>query len=94
MSRGSSRYPGATAKPLPPGRESDAATLAAALPAVRRQVVPGPDAYLDVTVGTRPVHVKKVTYDRNVIDGAPTTADRLGCLADSLRNTQARTANR
>ncbi|MFE6061947.1 hypothetical protein [Streptomyces sp. NPDC056431] len=40
---------------------------------MRRQVVPGPDAYLDVTVGTRPVHVTKVTYDRNVIDGAPSS---------------------
>ncbi|MFB6627358.1 LCP family protein [Streptomyces sp. NPDC056374] len=76
-----------------PGRESDAATLAAALPAARRQVVPGHDAYLDVTVGTRPVQVKKVTYDRNVVDGAPTTADRLGCLTDSPRTTQAHIAD-
>ncbi|WP_438317626.1 LCP family protein [Streptomyces sp. HUAS TT3] len=64
-----------------PGRESDAATLAAALPGARRQVVPGHDAYLDVAVGARAVTVKPVTYDRNAVEGAPVTADRLGCLA-------------
>ncbi|MFD7630551.1 LCP family protein [Streptomyces sp. NPDC059851] len=64
-----------------PGRESDAATVAAALPGARRQVVPGHDAYLDVAVGARAVTVKQVTYDRNVAEGAPVTADRLGCLA-------------
>ncbi|MET9962254.1 LCP family protein [Streptomyces sp. NPDC006326] len=68
-----------------PGRESDAATLAAALPGARRQVVPGHDAHLDVAVGSRPVSVKKVTYDRNVAEGAPTTADRLGCLVRPAR---------
>ncbi|MEU6878834.1 LCP family protein [Streptomyces sp. NPDC046712] len=69
----------------PPGRETDAATLAAALPGARRQVVPGHDAYLDVAVGTRQATVRKVTYDRNVADGAPVTGDRLGCLAEGGR---------
>ncbi|MCB5179230.1 LCP family protein [Streptomyces antimicrobicus] len=64
-----------------PGREADAATLAAALPAARRQVVPGHDTTLDVAVGTRQAAVKRVGYDRNVAEGAPMTGDRLGCLA-------------
>ncbi|MFE2325206.1 LCP family protein [Streptomyces sp. NPDC059385] len=68
-----------------PGLEDDAATLAAALPGARRQVVPGHDAYFDVAVGTRSVGVKNVTYDRNTLDGAPTTGDRLGCLGSRAR---------
>lgn len=68
-----------------PGREADAATLAAALPGARRQVVPGHDAYLDVAVGAHQVGVKHVTYDRNVAEGAPVTADHLGCLAGDGR---------
>lgn len=63
-----------------PGRESDAATLAAALPGARRQVVPGHDGAFDVAVGARKPEVRPVTYDRNVAEGAPVTADRLGCL--------------
>lgn len=69
-----------------PARESAAATLAAALPGARRQVVPGHDAYLDVAVGTRQSPVRKVTYDRNVTEGAPVTADHLGCLAGTPRH--------
>ncbi|MCX5380321.1 LCP family protein [Streptomyces sp. NBC_00091] len=71
-----------------PGREDDAATLAAALPGARRQVVPGHDAYLDVAVGARPVDVRKVTYDRNTAEGAPVTADHLGCLTARTRHTR------
>ncbi|GAA4930530.1 LCP family protein [Streptomyces coeruleoprunus] len=67
------------------GREEDAATLAAALPGARRQVVPGHDGFFDVLVGTDPVTVKPVTYDRNVAEGAPVTGDRLGCAGDGLR---------
>lgn len=74
------RPPGPPLIRYAPGREGDAATLAAALPGARRQVVPGHDAFLDVAVGSRPAGVRKVTYDRNVAEGAPTTADRLGCL--------------
>ncbi|MCX4539363.1 LCP family protein [Streptomyces sp. NBC_01565] len=62
------------------GREADAATLAAALPGSRLRVVPGHDASFDVAVGTLPVTVKTVTYDRNVADGAPVTADHLSCV--------------
>ncbi|MFI8292008.1 LCP family protein [Streptomyces sp. NPDC085614] len=69
----------------PAGRETDAATLAAALPGARRQVVAGTGAYLDVAVGTRQAAVRKVTYDRNVAEGAPVTADRLGCLSGRAR---------
>lgn len=62
-----------------PGREADAATLAAALPGARLQTVPDHDNSFDVTVGARPVEVKTVTYDRNTLDGAPVTADSLRC---------------
>lgn len=72
-----------------PGRETDAATLAAALPGARRQVVPGHDAFLDVVVGTRQGGVRKVAYDRNVAEGAPVTSDRLGCLAAGNRHAPA-----
>ncbi|MCJ1676480.1 LCP family protein [Streptomyces sp. APSN-46.1] len=61
------------------GREDDAATLAAALPGSQLRVVPGHGAAFDVAVGTRPVTVKRVTYDRNVAEGAPVTADHLSC---------------
>ncbi|MBT2402069.1 MULTISPECIES: LCP family protein [unclassified Streptomyces] len=61
------------------GKEEDAATLAAALPGSRLRVVPGHDTHFDVAVGTQPVRVEKVTYDRNVAEGAPVTADRLSC---------------
>ncbi|UQW99471.1 LCP family protein [Streptomyces sp. RerS4] len=61
------------------GREDDAATLAAALPGSRLRVVPGHDASFDVAVGTRPVTVKTVTWDRNVAEGAPVTAAHLTC---------------
>ncbi|MFG2982202.1 LCP family protein [Streptomyces sp. NPDC048258] len=69
----------------PAGREEDAATLAAALPGSRLRAVPKDDKFFDVTVGTRPVVVKTVTYDRNVADGAPVTADRLRCAGTPAR---------
>ncbi|WP_428985426.1 LCP family protein [Streptomyces globosus] len=62
-----------------PGREDDAATVAAALPGARLQAVPGHGTALDVAVGKDPVSVRHVTYDRNVADGAPVTGDTLGC---------------
>ncbi|WKD30596.1 LCP family protein [Streptomyces xanthophaeus] len=61
------------------GQEDDAATVAAALPGSRLQADPDLDAVVEVTVGARPVRVTSVTYDRNVADGAPVTADRLRC---------------
>ncbi|GHI83258.1 LCP family protein [Streptomyces xanthophaeus] len=61
------------------GLEADAATLAAALPGARLQAVPGQDNSFDVAVGTQPVVVKTVTYDRNTAEGAPVTADTLRC---------------
>ncbi|SDN25091.1 LCP family protein [Streptomyces wuyuanensis] len=64
---------------FPAGREADAATLAAALPGARLRSADRPDAVFDVTVGSEPVVVKTVTYDRNVAEGAPVTADRLRC---------------
>lgn len=63
----------------PAGRDEDAATLAAALPGAALRPDPAQDKVFDVTVGTQPVVVKTVTYDRNVADGAPVTADRLRC---------------
>ncbi|MCX5195649.1 LCP family protein [Streptomyces sp. NBC_00249] len=63
----------------PAGRDEDAATLAVALPGARLRAVPKTDAFFDVTVGTRPVLVKTVSYDRNRADGAPVTAGHLGC---------------
>ncbi|MEU3724204.1 LCP family protein [Streptomyces sp. NPDC031705] len=62
-----------------PGGEADAATLAAALPGARLRPAPDHDKAFDVTVGTDPVHVKAVTYDRNKAEGAPVTADTLRC---------------
>ncbi|MFJ5547619.1 LCP family protein [Streptomyces sp. NPDC093225] len=62
-----------------PGRDDEAATLAAALPGARLEAVPGHDAGFDVAVGTGPAAVRTVTYDRNVADGAPATGDRVGC---------------
>lgn len=62
----------------PAGREEDAATLAAALPGATLRPDPRQTTF-DVAVGDRPVRVKAVTYDRNVADGAPVTADRLRC---------------
>ncbi|MFB6557907.1 LCP family protein [Streptomyces sp. NPDC056400] len=61
------------------GQEDNAATVAAALPGARLQTEPELDAVVEVTVGARPVQVKSVTFDRNVADGAPVTADRLRC---------------
>ncbi|MYV77614.1 LytR family transcriptional regulator, partial [Streptomyces sp. SID1046] len=54
-------------------------TVAAALPCARVQADPTLDAVVEVTVGARPVQVEAVTFDRNVADGAPVTADRLRC---------------
>ncbi|MFF5445610.1 LCP family protein [Streptomyces sp. NPDC012888] len=68
-----------------PGREEDAATLAAALPGARLRAVPGHDASFEVLVGTEPVTVRQVVYDRNVAEGAPVTGDRLGCAGDGHR---------
>ncbi|WP_327739743.1 LCP family protein [Streptomyces nojiriensis] len=61
------------------GQEDNAATVAAALPGSRLQVDPELDAVVEVTVGARPVQVRSVTFDRNVADGAPVTAERLRC---------------
>lgn len=65
------------------GQEENAATLAAALPGSRLEPDPRQGPTFDVVVGTRPVLVKTVTYDRNVADGAPVTADRLRCGASA-----------
>ncbi|MET9605964.1 LCP family protein [Streptomyces sp. NPDC006512] len=67
------------------GREDDAATLAAALPGSRPQPVPGHGSFFDVSVGAQPVTVKAVTYDRNIVDGAPVTADSLRCAVTEGR---------
>ncbi len=61
------------------GQEDNAATLAAALPGSRLQAVPNHGTFFDVAVGTQPVRVKTVTYDRNIADGAPVTGDSLRC---------------
>ncbi|MGP3683673.1 LCP family protein [Streptomyces sp. IBSNAI002] len=63
----------------PAGRDEDAATLAAALPGARLRPDPQQARTFDIAVGDQPVQVKTVTYDRNVADGAPVTADRLRC---------------
>ncbi|OEJ30569.1 LCP family protein [Streptomyces subrutilus] len=63
----------------PAGRDEDAATLAAALPGALLRPDPQQEGTFDVAVGDRPVQVRTVTYDRNVADGAPVTADRLRC---------------
>ncbi|NWF25712.1 LCP family protein [Streptomyces sp. PKU-EA00015] len=63
----------------PARREADAATLAAALPGAHLRATSRTDAVFDVAVGSEPVAVRTVTYDRNVADGAPVTADRLRC---------------
>lgn len=63
----------------PLGREADAATLAAALPGAHRRAASRADAVFDVAVGSEPVAVRTVTYDRNVVDGAPVTANHLRC---------------
>ncbi|MCB5164385.1 LCP family protein [Streptomyces bambusae] len=68
-----------------PGREDDAATLAMALPGARKEAVAGHDAFLDVLVGTDPVTVGSVTWDRNIVDGAPVAGNRLGCVGDGHR---------
>ncbi|MEU9145987.1 LCP family protein [Streptomyces sp. NPDC048349] len=67
----------------PAGREEDAATLAAALPGARLRPDPAQGKVFHVAVGTRPVVVRTVTYDRNMVDGAPVTADRLRCAGAS-----------
>ncbi|MEU6315496.1 LCP family protein [Streptomyces sp. NPDC047014] len=63
----------------PAGREEDADTLAAALPGARVRALPTGATSFTVTVGTDPVEVRTVTYDRNIADGAPVTADVLRC---------------
>ncbi|UUN30812.1 LCP family protein [Streptomyces sp. FIT100] len=63
----------------PAGREEDASTLAAALPGARLRPASGGGSVFEVAVGSEPVTVKTVTYDRNVADGAPATADHLRC---------------
>ncbi|MEU9256735.1 LCP family protein [Streptomyces sp. NPDC048270] len=62
----------------PAGRDEEAATLAAALPGAVLRPAPKQAAF-DVAVGGEPVRVRTVTYDRNTVDGAPATADRLRC---------------
>ncbi|MCZ7457048.1 LCP family protein [Streptomyces sp. WMMC940] len=64
---------------FPAGRKADANTLAAALPGARLREVTRPEGILDVAVGSEPVVVRTVTYDRNAAEGAPVTADRLRC---------------
>lgn len=61
------------------GQEEKAATLAAALPGSRLEARPDHGAIFDVAIGTQPVQVRTVTYDRNLADGAPVTGDRLRC---------------
>ncbi|MFF5707278.1 LCP family protein [Streptomyces sp. NPDC012794] len=73
------RPPGPPVITYAPAREADAATLAAALPGARLHPAPDHDQTFDVTVGTTPVRVRTVTYDRNKADGAPVTADTLRC---------------
>ncbi|WP_351222448.1 LCP family protein [Streptomyces sp. NPDC002133] len=80
------RPAGPPAITYPAGREADAATLAAALPGARLQAVARQDALFDVAVGSEPVVVKTVTYDRNVAEGAPVTADHLRCTGSTLRH--------
>ncbi|MEU2261938.1 LCP family protein [Streptomyces sp. NPDC019645] len=72
----------------PAGREADAATLAAALPGARLQAVTRPDGVFDVAVGSEPAVVKTVTYDRNLAEGAPVTADRLRCAGSPSQPSQ------
>lgn len=62
----------------PAGREADASTLAAALPGSRLRAG-ARDSAFDVAVGSGPVTVRTVTYDRNTAEGAPVTADHLHC---------------
>ncbi|KJY19922.1 hypothetical protein VR43_18045, partial [Streptomyces sp. NRRL S-104] len=50
-----------------------------ALPGSRLEAVAGHDALFDVAVGTEPVPVRTVTYDRNIADGAPVAGDSLRC---------------
>ena len=63
----------------PAGREADASTLAAALPGAHQRTTSRTDAVFDVSVGSEPLVVRTVTYDRNVAEGAPVTADHLRC---------------
>ncbi|MFD7609293.1 LCP family protein [Streptomyces sp. NPDC059828] len=63
----------------PAGHEADASTLAAALPGARLQADPRTDAVFGIAVGSDPVVVRTVTYDRNVAEGAPVTAGQLRC---------------
>ncbi|MFP1624395.1 LCP family protein [Streptomyces sp. 5K101] len=74
----------------PVGREADAATLAAALPGAHQRASSRTDAVFEVAVGSEPVAVKTVTYDRNVADGAPVTADDLRCTDVSAAHGQQR----
>ncbi|MDK9500572.1 LCP family protein [Streptomyces katrae] len=68
-----------------PALKTDAATLAAALPGARLNPAPGHDHTFDVAVGTTPVEVRTVTWDRNKADGAPVTADTLRCVSHPRR---------
>ncbi|MFD5424382.1 LCP family protein [Streptomyces sp. NPDC127084] len=63
----------------PAGHEADAATLAAAVPGAQLKADPRTEDVFDIAVGSEPVAVRKVTYDRNVAEGAPVTADHLRC---------------
>lgn len=72
----------------PAGREADAATLAAALPGARLQAVTRADGVFDVAVGSEPAAVRTVTYDRNLAEGAPVTADRLRCAGSPSQPSQ------
>ncbi|MFE7776332.1 LCP family protein [Streptomyces sp. NPDC057445] len=73
------RHTGPPVISYPAGREADASTLAAALPGSHLRALPQHDAVFDVSVGSEPVVVKTVTYDRNVAEGAPVRADDLRC---------------
>ncbi|MFD9304060.1 LCP family protein [Streptomyces sp. NPDC060048] len=68
-----------------PGAEHGATTLATALPGARLVRVPGHDAVFDVALGTKPVTVQKVQYDRNTIEGAPASGQQLGCADGRLQ---------
>ncbi|MCJ0874969.1 LCP family protein [Streptomyces sp. AP-93] len=67
-----------------PGAEYGATTLATALPGARLERVTGHDAVFDVALGTSPVTVQKVHYDRNTIEGAPAAGHQLGCMDGRL----------
>lgn len=81
--RGDSRSDGRSAGPTvityDPEQERYVGTLATALPGARLKPVPGHGLVFDVAVGSRPQPVKRIEYDRSMVEGAPETGDRLRC---------------